>query len=229
MSKKKKHEKSDFKAFCAELIASKPSAREIDTEQEKKYYLIVTEGERTEPIYFEFIKDLLPKNLIETIDISGEGDNTINIVRKAIEYREQRKKDTVRPNFDHSWAVFDKDDFLVEDYNGAIQLAQQSDIETAESNEAFELWYVLHFQFLDTKIDREQYKEKLTELLGFKYEKGNEKVVKYLFDNCNIRNAISFAKKLEDLHTGVTASESCPYTRVYKLVEELLEYCKYQY
>jgi hypothetical protein len=37
------------------------------------------------------------------------------------------------------WCVFDKDSFLPQDFNGAIQLAKSNRIRVAYSNEAFEL------------------------------------------------------------------------------------------
>lgn len=63
-------------------------------------------------------------------------------------------------HFDVTWAVFDKDDFV--DFNEAIAYAKANSINPAWSNEAFELWYYLHFQFLDTQVGRHQYIEMLT-------------------------------------------------------------------
>ena len=50
-----------------------------------EYHLIVTEGTNTEPAYFGAIKDIINKRYPEKIhlDVSGEGDNTINLFEKA--------------------------------------------------------------------------------------------------------------------------------------------------
>src|SRR5258708_1589532 len=104
-----KKEKETFKDLLAELqskavTASKPVA----TIEERQYFLIVCEGERTEPIYFDYWKKFLPQHLLETVQIIGQGDNTINIVRKAIEEKKARAADPLKPPFDEVWAVFDK-------------------------------------------------------------------------------------------------------------------------
>jgi sugar/nucleoside kinase (ribokinase family) len=164
--------------------------------------------------------------LLQTIEITGEGDNTINIVKKAIKLRNDRLANIVLPNFDEVWAVYDKDDFSPERYNGAIELAQNNGINSGHSNQSFELWYVLHFQYLQSNLHRSDYIKILTKKLGFKYEKKDSKVVKYLFEKCDVKQAIGWAKQLEELHIDQKAEQACPSTQVYKLVEQLLAYCK---
>jgi hypothetical protein len=220
-----KIKKESFKDLLAELqnnavTASKPVA----TIEERRYFLIVCEGERTEPIYFDYWKRFLPNHLLETVQIIGQGDNTINIVRKAIEEKKARATDPVKPDFDEVWAVFDKDDFPNERFDNAVSLAKQNGIENGSSNQAFELWYVLHFQYLQTAINREDYFSILSKKLGFKYGKNNMRVVEALFGKGNVRKAIKWAKELEKMHTGKTPSEAFPSTHVYELVEQLLQY-----
>ncbi|WP_144513380.1 RloB domain-containing protein [Bacillus sp. FJAT-22090] len=48
-------------------------------------------------------------------------------------------------------------------------------IQLAYSIESFELWYILHFEFLNVALDRNQYINKLKRYLG-KYEKNDPKV-----------------------------------------------------
>lgn len=224
---KKKSNKLTFKELLDELLnkpADKP--RDINTLPERKYFLIVCEGERTEPEYFQYFKSFLPRNLIETINISGEGDNTVNVVNKAIAQRNERDANPLLPNFDEVWAVYDKDDFPAKNYNDASKLAAKNNINAGDSNQSFELWYVLHFNYLDSAINRQQYIKILDKALGYKYAKNDPKVVKHLFEKCNINSAISRAKKLNKLHEGKTPSQSHPSTNVYKLVEKLLVYCQ---
>jgi hypothetical protein len=222
-----KGKKETFKELLADLqkkAVSEP--KPVATIEERQYFLIVCEGERTEPIYFEYLRRFLPKNLLETIKIIGQGDNTINIVRKAIEERDARATDPVKPHFDEVWAIFDKDDFPNDRSDNAVSLANQNGIENGSPNQAFELWYVLHFQFLQTAIRREAYFSILTKILGFKYEKNNSKVVEELFKKSRVRQAIKWAEELEKMHEGKTPSASCPSTNVYKLVDRLLVYSK---
>ncbi|MBS1601425.1 MAG: RloB domain-containing protein, partial [Bacteroidetes bacterium] len=138
--------------------------------------------------------------------------------------REARAADPVKPPFDEVWAVFDKDDFPNARFDNAVSLANQSGIENGSSNQAFELWYVLHFQFLQTAIRREAYFAILTKLLGFRYEKNSSKVVEELFRKGSVRQAIKWAETLEKMHDGKTPSDSCPSTNIYKLVDRLLVY-----
>ena len=168
----------------------------------------------------------MPKHLVETINVKGEGDNTINIVNKAISLRNIRKNDVLLPDYDEVWAIYDKDDFPATRYNSAIRLARRENIESGHSNQSFELWYILHFEFLQNALHRSDYITKLSKILQFKYEKNDLKAVKALFEKGNVRRAITWAKALEAMHVGSTPVNSCPYTRVYVLVERLLKYTK---
>ena len=87
------------------------------------------------------------------------------------------------------------------------------------------LWYNhLHFQFLQTAINRGDYFSILSKRLGFKYGKNDTRVVEALFENGNVHQAIKWAQELEKMHVGKTPSESHPSTKVHKLVERLLIY-----
>ncbi len=221
-----KHKQSSFQDFLKELKKqSIISPKQVEKIEERRYFLIVCEGERTEPLYFNYFKKYLPKNLIETIEVTGEGDNTINIVAKAISLRNKRNKDVLLPDFDEVWAVYDKDDFPPRRFNQAVSQAKKENIQSSHSNQSFELWYVLHFQYLTSALHRDDYISILSKNLGVKYEKNNIKVVTHLFEKCNSKQAIKWAKKLDELHEGKTPSQSCPSTNVYKLVELLHKYC----
>jgi len=216
--------KFDFGAFTAQLVNTKVEPKKIGVLPERRYFLIVTEGIRTEPIYFEYIGKMLPKHLVSTVEIKGAGDNTIRVVQKAIELREKRIINKTLPAYDEVWAVYDKDDFPASRYNEAINLANREGIESGHSNQSFELWYVLHFEYLQSALHRTDYIKKLTEYLGFKYIKRTQKVVETLMEQGNVQRAIKWAKDLEILNQEKTASDSCPYTRVYVLVDRLLNY-----
>ena len=229
MSKKQNSKSFSFNDFVEQLkFEAINTPVVVDSKEERKYFLIVCEGEKTEPLYFEYFKKFLPKELLSTVEILGEGDNTLNIVKKAEEICEKRKKNTVLPDFDEVWAVFDKDDFPNQNFDNAILYANQKGIECAYSNQSFELWYVLHFDNLQTCIHRHDYISILSKRLGYKYEKNDIKVVEHLNIKCDVNRAIEWARKLDEFHisNGTTPSNSCPVTRVYKLVEVLRKYCQ---
>lgn len=83
------------------------------------------------------------------------------MVRRAIEIRQ-----TSLLPFDIVWCVFDRDNFPAQNFNNAFEIARHNDINIAYSNEAFELWYFLHFDYCDSAMSRDQYQEKLSDLLG---------------------------------------------------------------
>lgn len=110
-------------------------------------------------------------------------------------------------SFDRVWVVFDKDDF--DDFNEAIKKAHKLGLHSAWTNEAFELWYYLYFEYLDTGISRAAYIEKLEEAFrnrmgdaGFKYQKGNPDNYKLLQQYGREDLAKRLAKQLRALHNG---------------------------
>ncbi len=52
------------------------------------------------------------------------------------------------------WCVFDKDSFSDDNFNQAKKLAENNNIRPAYSNEAFELWYLLHFGYHQAATSR---------------------------------------------------------------------------
>lgn len=226
VNKKRKHEEPSFDDMLNGLIADKVTASVVDVREERRYFLIVSEGVRTEPMYFEFLGSMLPRYLVETVKVIGAGDNTVNVVKKAIALRDERKKNVELPQFDEVWAVYDKDDFPDKHYNAAISLAEKENIESGHSNQSFELWYILHFEFLQSALHRDDYIKKLSSKLGVKYKKNNKAITKRIHTEGNVDKAIAWASQLEILHKGNAAPDSCPYTRLYVLVDRLMAYIK---
>jgi len=94
------------------------------------------------------------------------------------------------------------------------------------SNQAFELWYILHFQFLVADLHRGQYIPILSDIFGFKYEKNSAQAVAFIEANGNVQQAITWAKTLCEVHNHEYHYENAPLTTVYKLVEKLIDYCE---
>lgn len=89
-----------------------------NTRNKRKYYLIVCEGEATEPNYFEGLKQDLPKGVLTAyqIDIAGTGRNTQSLVDEALRLKGAYEKSTTR-QVDKLWVVFDKDSFSPQNFN----------------------------------------------------------------------------------------------------------------
>lgn len=130
----------------------------------KQSFLIVCEGMCTEPDYFKAFR-----MTTATIKAVGQGMNTISLVNKAISIRDtdMKKKRT----YDQCWIVFDKDDFPANDFNQAIVLAERNGFRVAYSNQAFEYWFLLHFNLYRGPIHRNSYADMLTKLTGLTYSK----------------------------------------------------------
>lgn len=186
----------------------------------KQTFLIVCEGENTEPDYFNEFK--LSSARVESV---GEGINTISLVNRAIylkKYYAKRGQD-----FDQYWVVFDKDDFSNHDFNTAINVAEAAGFQVAYSNQSFEFWFLLHFGLHQGKMNRSIYAEKLTRYLGFAYRKERD-VSERMYDSlCHLTqsaiiNAQNVYANFPEPHSSPANEESS--TTVFKLVIELLKY-----
>ncbi len=215
--------KQPRQSLIADLLsqqnAAAPIKRKEGTTALKQYFLIVCEGEASEPNYFNALRDTLPPHLAEVV-ISGEGRNTIGVVQAAIKKRDSRTHQNLKPKFDVVYAVFDKDDHHEHNFNEAIVLANKEGIFPAYSNEAFELWYVLHFQYLDTGISRKEYEAILEKILG-NYRKNSKEMYLILQEKGDEKQAIKWAKKLLQERTTGNPAKDKPVTMVFEIVERL--------
>jgi hypothetical protein len=207
--------------------------RKHNIRNKRKYYLIVCEGEATEPNYFEGLKQDLPNGVLTAyqIDIEGTGRNTQSLIDEAIRLKMEYEKNTTR-SVDNLWVVFDKDSFAANDFNNAINrcAASQPVIKCAWSNEAFELWYLLHFHYYQNGMSRQQYQslieDNLKPFLGqeYRYEKNSEEMYDILKEYGSIDDAIRNAERLAENYEGrQDYANHNPCTMVWKLVEELLK------
>lgn len=206
------------------LLKRFKSKKRKKSKELRTYFLIVCEGEKTEPNYFKsFPKQV--GNVIFDLELDGGGISTLKVVEKAIELR-----DKSRQKYDRVWAVFDRDSFKANSFNSAIFKAKANFIECAWSNEAFELWYLLHFHNRVTAMSRDQYAKAIENAveskLGkksskFTYKKNNPDMYKVLEKFGDQDLAIKWAKDLDSKIQGESFANYNPITQVYKLVEEL--------
>ncbi|MGI2905687.1 RloB family protein [Tolypothrix sp. VBCCA 56010] len=183
--------------------------RKVNTREIRQRFLIVCEGEKTEPNYFKSFR--VPKNVAE-VNVQGLGKNPSKLVESA---KELNKQD----DYDQVWCVFDRNSWTREDFNNAIKNANDQGFKVAYSNEAFELWYVLHFEFINTGIPRSDYLRKLTYLIGRTYQKNSETIYDDLLEKQSI--AIRHAENLLKQYDPHIPAEDNPSTTVHLLVQEL--------
>jgi RloB-like protein len=196
----------------------KHGRRKEDTIPERQVVLIVCEGEKTEPYYFQSFPIDPAK-----VEIDGTGHNSDSLVELAIA-KKKKAKDKKTPYL-QVWCVFDRDAFSGNNINRAFQLAKSNKIKIAYSNEAFELWFLLHFNFIDTACNRKDLRRKLSRLVPGGYKKNCENMYDILDDGNhkgkNQKQAINNAKKLESIHSPTDKLNNNPSSTVYKLVEDL--------
>lgn len=187
--------------------------------------LIVCEGTKTEPNYFEAFKRLNHGTTVYDIEVKGLGANTTSVVDKSIDLKN-------KGNYDRVWAVFDKDSFSGDKFNGAIIKAEKNGICCAWSNEAFELWYLYHFVNRTTGMSRTEYKKAISDAVN---EAPNFKAKKnYVYAKNDIRNfeimtrygsmdnAIKFAEAQSMKYTNKRYATHNPCTMVFKLARQLI-------
>lgn len=220
----------------AEAALSEFKERVAGRRPKGRYYLIVCEGTKTEPNYFESIRSHLSGGEGDKVVIVGSQSNTLGLVERAkAEIAARNESDN--PPFYHVWLVFDKDSFPDDDFDNTIILAEQEDAkfgmkgdilyphwQAAWSNEAFELWYLFHFQDnIGGGISRERFKEMLSNHLGFSYRKNAQDMFEILLPRMSVaieRAERAFKRWSEDEPFHARN----PATAVYKLVRELMAY-----
>jgi hypothetical protein len=176
--------------------------------------LIVCEGEKTEPNYFRAFP---VKTEIYELNIRGYGNDPRTLVDRAIEC--VRDAEQRNAPFNQAWCVFDRDDWPANRFEGAISRAVNWGIRVAYSIQSFELWYCLHFEFLQSAINRSQYIDKLHTCLKKQYQKNAPDMYNQLKDFQEI--AIRNAQNLEKIHRCIPKGQRDPSTTVYLLVQEL--------
>lgn len=126
----------------------------------------------------------------------------------------------VESDYDQVWCVFDCDSFPTANFNEAIRLAGQEGIKVAYSNEAFELWYLLHFDYVNTGISRRDYITSIEARVGsgYKYAKNSRD----MYERLQSRQQIAI-KNAEQLLKSRRPAEDNPSTTVHLLVKELLK------
>ena len=149
--------------------------------------------------------------------------SSLRLVKEPIAIRDIEKRRS--RNYDQCWVVFDKDDFSDGDFNAAIQMAQTNGFHVAYSNQAFEYWFLLHFNLYQGSIHRSRYGEMLSHLLGFKYGKtkgDSVRVFNVIYPKT--RMAIDNAQKILESFDGSNPAKEESSTTVHQLVEQLLQF-----
>ena len=194
-------------------------------------YLIVTEGEKTEPYYFDGLKNYIngrygnsidaEKPIIET---SGEGRSTSQLVLETSRIVKKSKR-----FYRHVWVIFDRDNNS--DFDDAIQMAIQNGYKVGWSNQSFEYWIFLLFNFSDADLLQGEWTAKINELFKRQgidpngYQKSDPRIFEIATQKGSLKAAVQYARKIEARYSDRTPPSKCaPCTTVHHLIEELSPY-----
>lgn len=161
-NRKKELKQSDFK-------------RKLNDKMTVPDIIIACEDSISSPSYFRMLVFALIKEKIITQDsfVIAEHNHTnpMGVLEDLKNHKDENGK--TYKDFDHKWIVIDRDIERVndgghkaEDFNNALNKAKskRSDlhVDVAYINDAFELWYLLHFEYRNTAILRDKI---ITELI----------------------------------------------------------------
>jgi len=105
--------------------------------------LIVCEGEKTEPVYFEDLRNHYALSTANIAVTPATGSDPISVVRHAKKLQKDEKKQGEQ--FDRIYCVFDRDEHT--NFDAACQQLQANNFESARSWPCFEYWLLLHFGY----------------------------------------------------------------------------------
>ena len=190
-------------------------------------YLIVCEGKKTEPNYFNGLKKKINEKygnkvdvLIPNIEVKGTGMNTTSLVKYT-----QKTVNHANKVYGQGWVVFDKDDYNDEQFNLAIENCNYN---VAWSNPNFELWLLSHFKKVNRCISKDDVLQELSKEFQKKrlgdYAKNDEDIFNKVTSEGKLHTAIRNCEYMEELNKCRQASQRNPMTKVYKIVEGLKEY-----
>lgn len=190
-------------------------------------YLIVCEGKKTEPNYFNGLKRKINEKygnkvdvLIPNIDVKGTGMNTASLVKYT-----QKTVNHANKVYGQVWVVFDKDDYSDGQFDSAIDNCNYN---VAWSNPNFELWILAHFKKVNRYVSKDDVLQELSKEfqkngLG-DYTKNDINIFAKVTSGGKVHTAIKNCEYMEELNKDGQASQRNPMTKVYKIVDGLKEY-----
>lgn len=197
----------------------------VESIEPNKTILIVGEGQ-TEKLYFESFPVLTLT--VEAIDLKGQSKlKLIESTTSIIENSETK--------YDEVWCVFDMDVKQKEkefsDFDNAITKGKGLGYNIAYSNDSFELWFYLHFNYNDQKNHRTFYYKFLGKQWNLNYEKDGKtynfctEIYSKLENDkdSSQEKAIERAEKLFNSQSDFPFHQQNPVSLVYELVNYLNE------
>ncbi len=196
---------------------SSPNAlrRRRSQRQAKSRYLIVCEGEITEPEYVTFMARHWKNPVV--LDIRHEYTSPKQIVEHAAGLKKLAKRLARNdPNeaYEEVWVVFDRDEHLL--VSEALQQAEANEIRIAFSNPNFELWLLLHFRDYNRDSPRQEIRR-----LCQQYMPGYDKSPDMPLLEQNYPDAVFRAEQLYERQQRDGRSRENPWTEAHLLLKSI--------
>lgn len=190
----------------------------------KKVIIIATEGEKTEPKYFNDLKQKYRKTVVhlEVIRRCASASSPIHVIQELLKFKAQYELE----NNDELWMIIDRDRWTESMLSKVAKLCFQKNFHLALSNPCFEVWLLLHLvdisNFSQRKIrmlEKNRNNDLENEIREFcgSYNKSNLKTHFFLD---NVDKAIDRARNI-DKHPDHRWPNSLG-TRVYLLAENVV-------
>lgn len=188
--------------------------------------LVVSEGSKTEPLYFDEIRiDLRLPTANVAVAPSDLGTEPIQVVQYAQQLFEwgDQHKGIERRAFERVYAVFDRDDHR--SYFDALKLAESLDgklrndakqlvvFKAIASVPSFELWLLLHYEDVQAPLHRDEVMRRLKQHIPG-YEKGAGRA--FAITRAHLAVAAQRAERLVARFTAYDDPE--PFTAIADLV-----------
>ncbi|OKP69291.1 hypothetical protein A3842_26195 [Paenibacillus sp. P3E] len=194
------------------------NVRRVGTREPNKRIYILCEGQ-TEEAYFNNFKSRRVN--IDVKVAKAKQTDPISLLAEANRIINDKQLD-VKSGVDEIWCIVDLDVAVDNDY--VVQLlsrAKKHCTNIVYSNPCFEVWFLLHYERLNTNISIKKLIKKLEKYIP-NYKKG-ECIFTYIGDQTD--NAILNAERLEKINAEkikiLQYKECDPHTEVYKLVKKL--------
>lgn len=200
-------------------MARKPFRRQYGRRPKKYTYLIITEGECTEPQYLNEVSQKYRNRIYA--QVRGEGKSPKSLLEKCLRLQDEGI-------YDEKWIVFDRDNWTHDEIHQTIRRAQANDINVAISNQSFEIWFILHFENFTARWNRNQYASKIEDLINRNssirsshYNRSNiQPIIEILLSNT--KSAITNARRLVAEYQPMNCLVENPSTTIHFLVKSMV-------
>ncbi len=157
-------------------------------------HLVVCEGKKTEPLYFEGMREALKPEFRNRIHIvvKGTGLHTTDLLDYA------KRECRLSGGYDHVWIVYDQDDFDPHDFDSVVDACKKNSSSATTfhalwSNPCVEVWLLLHFGYTTAQMTSTEAIAKLAAAfkreLKHPYTKSTEGLFAELYDRLDDADA----------------------------------------